>query len=173
MVASGGFPLPKATAAVAAAAGAPSAAERRKADGQRSLFDVGVKAGTGTTGMRSALQPHALAPELRAAIAAREQHKQQEVAAKAARIEQERAAAAEAKGPTRCKSKPVYVDIFAVAAALTESAQQHTAAAAQARTGFHKHARRGRYGPGGRSGRWPPWMKAAALHHAARAWRTQ
>jgi len=91
----------------------------------------------------------------------------------AARIQQERAAAAEARGATRSKSKPVYVNIFAVAAALSESAQQHTAAAARARTGFHKHARRGRYGPGGRGGHWPEWMKATALHHLGKSGSVQ
>jgi len=91
--------------------------------------------------VRNALQPTAQAPELRAALAACVAAAEKELAAVAARIEQERAVAAEAREATQSKTKLVDVDIFAVATVLTESTQQHTAAAAQARTGFHKHAR--------------------------------
>jgi len=93
--------------------------------------------------MRSALQPHAQAPELCAALAARAAAAEKELAAMAARIEQERAAAAEARGVTRSTSK--YIDTFVVAAALSESPQreqQHTAAAARAQTGFQACALR-------------------------------
>jgi len=70
--------------------GAPSAAGGRKSDNQCSLAEVGVRFGAEAVGMHSALQPHAQAPELRAAIAACAAAGEKELAAMAARVEQEK-----------------------------------------------------------------------------------
>ncbi len=102
--------LPQSAAAPARpglAPGAPSAAELRKAGGQLSLFQVGIGVGPAAVGKCSVLQLHAQTPELRAALAARAAAEAKELASKADRFEQERAAAAE--GPfaarvSRCTS---------------------------------------------------------------------